>query len=273
MIARLVDLARGTLASCTKKKSHRFKDLYADDPSAVNHDFLVSCAGQKTALCYTDGSASPNPGPSGAGATIFTQNPDVVHDLGAPTGLGTNNVGELVALGMCLDYLVTLFEEGKIDSAVIFSDSQYAIGLATSSKTPVANAQLVDALRKSHSTAISKFKVSLHWIRGHAGIGGNERADRISKHFSALNPLPPSPLTMYRCHPEVFVSEWWPSYPLVGLPLDLYIKTIPAALLQMKPMPSTTTEPPRQAAMKESPVNDGRPVALRRSARLRAREH
>ena len=179
MAARLVDLARGTLARCTEKRSNRSRDLNADDPSAANHDSLVSSAGQRTALCYTDGSASPNPGPSGAGATIFTQDPDKVYDLGASTGLGTNNVGELVALYMCIKYLIVLFEKGKIDNAIVFTDSQYALGLATSNKPPVANARIVEALRKSHSLAISKFKISLHWIRGHTGIGGNERAEYI----------------------------------------------------------------------------------------------
>ena len=238
----------------------------SEDPSVNKHDKIVELASIRTAICYTDGSATPNPGPSGAGASIFLRNPDRVHDLGVSTGSGTNNIGELVALHICFMHLTSLFERGLFDQAIIFSDSRYALGLASSSKPPASNHQIVTALRKSHSDARSKFKVDLHWIRGHSNIGGNERADRLSNIFSSFNPSPPPPFTVSRCAYSSYDSDWWPGFPLVGLPCDHYIKTIP----HITPVaaPSDITPTPTLGSDVDSVGNES---GQRRSARIRAR--
>ena len=71
----------------------------------------------------------------------------------------------------------------------LYTDSQYvqkgitewlrpwkARGWKTASKEPVKNA---DLWRKLDEVA-AQHEVSWHWVRGHAGHAGNERADRLA---------------------------------------------------------------------------------------------
>ena len=69
------------------------------------YSLVVAAAPQRSVFCFTDGSASPNPGPSGAGAAVFLRKADgqaEVIDLGVPLGWGTNNHAEIFAIGMVL---------------------------------------------------------------------------------------------------------------------------------------------------------------------------
>ena len=43
---------------------------------------------------------------------------------------------------------------------------------------------LIHAARSALAKARKLFSVELHWIRGHANVGGNERVDRLAKHFA-----------------------------------------------------------------------------------------
>jgi len=89
-----------------KIKKHLDPDLI--DKETVVHNVIVSGCTTNTVFCYTDGSASPNPGPSGAGACVFDPSSGIVMDLGASLGHGTNNTGELYALGMLFTHLTHL---------------------------------------------------------------------------------------------------------------------------------------------------------------------
>ena len=65
---------------------------------------------RNVAICYTDGSASPNPGPAGAGACIFLMDPDTLYDLTLSIGFTSNNIAEIVALDLCLYQLIELHQ-------------------------------------------------------------------------------------------------------------------------------------------------------------------
>ena len=67
-----------------------------EDPSIINHIALTDSTDKNFVFCYTDSSAMPNPGLSGAGVSIFVQDPDEVVDAGVSLGLSTNNAAELV---------------------------------------------------------------------------------------------------------------------------------------------------------------------------------
>ncbi len=136
-------------------------------------------------FCYTDGSASPNPGPSGAGACIFLFDPDLVIDLGSSLGLGTNNTAELYALGMLFVELSKLVVRSPdITIAHIFCDSKLALLAAVSKKPHITNGSITRAVRIAFNALPPSLKVELHWIRGHSGVGGNERVDKISKAYA-----------------------------------------------------------------------------------------
>ena len=71
------------------------------------HDDILGNLLPNDLVCYTDGSASPNPGPAGAGASIFSISDNYVMDLGLFIGFSTNNLGELVAIGIVLRKLLS----------------------------------------------------------------------------------------------------------------------------------------------------------------------
>ena len=133
-------------------------------------------------VIYTDGACEPNPGPGGWGA--YLKHGD--HELelcGGEAGATTNNRMELTAPIKALDAL-------KRRSTVhLFTDSTYvrngitkwvvgwaSNGWRTSAKQPVKNVDLWQHLQAS----VTKHDVHWHWVKGHAGIDGNERADRLA---------------------------------------------------------------------------------------------
>ena len=88
-------------------------------------------------VCYTDGSASPNPGPAGSGASIFSIGDACVIDLGMPIGFSTNRLGELVAIGIVLrDLLTRPHTDHPRTRVFIFTDSLYASKAVVSTKPP-----------------------------------------------------------------------------------------------------------------------------------------
>jgi ribonuclease HI/exonuclease III len=193
-VARVAELAETIFnrALATRRK--------APTP-AVNavaaHDTDLRSLDPTTAVCYTDGSASPNPGPTGAGAVLFL--PGVSGglriDLGASLGHGTNNLGEIFAIGICLQVLLQCFSVHHFPNAVLFTDSKYALQVLSSRSSPTSNFHAVSAVRALLLRCSRFFNVSLRWLKGHAGIPGNSIADLIAGHYSPVRPTvqPPGP--------------------------------------------------------------------------------
>ena len=184
--------------------------------SITDHDSIISHTNSDTLIAYTDGSASPNPGPSGGGACIFLQNPDSIIDCGATLGVGTNNSAELYALGACFAQIIKLHAaHPHIQRAIIFSDSKLAIGAAVGSRRPLTNITLVNELRKLYNAMLfTKLAVDLRWIPGHAGVGGNERVDRISKRFAIGDfKFNENSILGFPCS---VCTRGWPFFPLIN---------------------------------------------------------
>ncbi len=136
---------------------------------------LIAGLAPDVVKCFTDGGCIGNPGPAGAGAVV--QLPDGrVGEACRSLGRGTNNIGELTAIGMAM----ALLDEADVPvdaPAVVFTDSQYANGVLALGWKAKANAELVAAVRAS---LLRRPNVRLQWIAGHVGIAGNERADRLA---------------------------------------------------------------------------------------------
>ena len=135
---------------------------------------------------YTDGACKGNPGIGGWGAllkygehekALFGGNPDT-----------TNNRMELMAV---IEGLRTLKRPCIID---IYTDSKYVMqgmsewlvgwkarGWKTANKQPVKNVDLWQAL----DTEAGKHEIKWHWVKGHAGHDGNERADALANQGAA----------------------------------------------------------------------------------------
>lgn len=136
---------------------------------------------------FTDGSASPNPGPGGWAAVLVADGTVVAERSGADPDT-TNNRMELTAL---LEGL-TLVPEGT--PAVLYSDSQLAVRTINEwapgweargwrrRTGPVENLDLVrplvEALRE-------RPELEVRWIRAHVGHRWNEYADRLANRASA----------------------------------------------------------------------------------------
>lgn len=130
---------------------------------------------------YTDGACKGNPGVGGWGA--FLQSGSHSKELFGGEANTTNNRMELTAV---IQGLAALKRPCIVN---IYTDSQYvkngmqewihnwkARGWKTASKQPVKNAELWQVL----DSEVSKHQVHWHWVKGHAGHPGNEKADELA---------------------------------------------------------------------------------------------
>lgn len=131
---------------------------------------------------FTDGACSGNPGAGGWGAVLRWR--DTERELKGGESETTNNRMELMA---AIKALESLDRPVKVD---LYTDSTYVQkgitewihswkrrGWKTASRTPVKNEDLWRRL----DNAIQHQDVSWHWVKGHAGHEGNERADALAR--------------------------------------------------------------------------------------------
>jgi ribonuclease HI len=134
---------------------------------------------------FTDGSADPNPGPTGAGVAVYKKNngsDDLVATIGAALGNGDNNAGELYAIGIAIDYIT--HNTNNTHNFHVFTDSSVVRGALNKGwAAGSSNRPLLHAVRKTHRSAV--FTTEIHWIPGHSGIVQNDLADSIAGFGSA----------------------------------------------------------------------------------------
>jgi ribonuclease HI len=130
---------------------------------------------------YTDGACRGNPGPGGWGVVLLSGAHE--KELRGGEMLTTNNRMELTAAIRALAALK------KPCSVALYTDSQYvrkgilewlqqwkARDWRTADKKPVKNFDLWQQLERE----IERHKIEWHWVKGHAGVAGNERADQLA---------------------------------------------------------------------------------------------
>ncbi len=144
----------------------------------------------KQITIYTDGSCSGNPGPGGWAAILEYAGHE--KELSGGEARTTNNRMELTA---AIEGLKALKEPCAVE---LYSDSKYLIDAIEkgwvygwkkrnwikSDKKPALNPDLWQELL----TLLSRHKVTLHWVKGHAANPKNNRCDQLavaeSKRFS-----------------------------------------------------------------------------------------
>jgi ribonuclease HI len=130
---------------------------------------------------YTDGACRGNPGPGGWGA-VLQSGPHAKEIKGAEAQT-TNNRMELSAAIHALAALK------RPCTVALYTDSQYVRkGILewmpqwklrdwrTADRKPVKNVDLWQAL----DAQVARHKIEWHWVKGHAGVPGNERADQLA---------------------------------------------------------------------------------------------
>lgn len=134
---------------------------------------------------FTDGGASPNPGPGGWGAVYVREGAIVAEAHGADPAT-TNNRMELTALIEALE----LVPEGT--AAVVYSDSTLAVRTITEwaagwerrgwrrKSGPVEN---LDLVRRAYNGFRRRPELELRWIKAHAASRWNAYADVLANRW------------------------------------------------------------------------------------------
>ena len=131
---------------------------------------------------WTDGACSGNPGPGGWGVLMTFR--DEEKELSGGEFETTNNRMELTA---AIEALRALKRPCQVD---LHTDSQYVRGgitewlenwkrrnWRTAVKKPVKN----DDLWRLLDEETQRHDITWHWVKGHAGDPGNERADELAR--------------------------------------------------------------------------------------------
>lgn len=134
-----------------------------------------------TVIMYADGACKGNPGPGGWG--VWMKSGEHEKSLCGGENPTTNNRMELLAVINGLESLK------KLCNVELYVDSQYVKngveqwlanwkknGWRTAAKKPVKN----DDLWKLLDQACARHVVRWHWVKGHSGDPGNERADALA---------------------------------------------------------------------------------------------
>ena len=137
---------------------------------------------EKKVIVHTDGACSGNPGPGGWGM-ILDYNGTRKELCGGEANT-TNNRMELMGAISALESLKRPCPvEMHVDSNYVKDGITKWIhgwkknGWKTADKKPVKNAELWQRL----DAALKQHQVSWHWVKGHAGHDGNERADELAR--------------------------------------------------------------------------------------------
>jgi len=130
---------------------------------------------------FTDGACRGNPGPGGWGALLIAGKHR--REMYGGESETTNNRMELTAAIEALNAL-----KGP-RSVILYTDSTYVMeginswiegwkkrGWKTSARKPVKNQDLWRAL----DDAVARHDIKWHWVKGHAGVEGNEKADALA---------------------------------------------------------------------------------------------
>ena len=138
--------------------------------------------GMPKVVIHTDGACSGNPGPGGWGAILESGAHRKEIKGGEPST--TNNRMELTAAIEALD---ALKQPSEVE---LYTDSNYlrggitqwikkwkVNGWRTSDRKPVANEELWKRLEQ----VSLRHEINWHWVKGHHGHDGNERADELAR--------------------------------------------------------------------------------------------
>jgi len=145
---------------------------------------MIAKLGSQTLVGFTDGSANPNPGPSGAGAYIYSTTPNDTWDDEAlvALGKGSNNLGELWAIGMALQMALRriLAAPDSYETLMIFTDSIFARSCILGEWMSPKYKALVEAIQLPLSHLNTIITVGIEWVPAHVGIDANEHADFLA---------------------------------------------------------------------------------------------
>jgi len=132
-------------------------------------------------IYYTDGSASPNPGPGGF-AVILNDKPAVLGTEPEGSGVSAKHTTNIRMEGFAI---LNALKHAAGQECTIYTDSEFWINVITQwapgwaakgwkkSGGPIKNLDIVHAVYPLYQES----NATLTWVRGHMGDKGNELAD------------------------------------------------------------------------------------------------
>ncbi|MBX3191361.1 MAG: ribonuclease HI [Labilithrix sp.] len=134
---------------------------------------------------YADGACSGNPGPAGLGVVLVAPDGKIAEGF-EYLGVATNNVAELTAILRAAEIIPAK------ETAVVHTDSQYAIGVLTKGWKAKANQELIAGVK---SALAKREGWRLVYVPGHSGVPLNERADELAREAvrTRVSKLPVAP--------------------------------------------------------------------------------
>jgi len=187
----LLVLLRGNIALKTQKQIINNYDLLNRMNNSDNEIKEINKKVDKDfakLVIYCDGACKNNPGEAGSGIAVYNDNQKPVLYYGNYIMNGTNNIAELNALNKALQ----IASDSNAKDIVIYSDSKYSIDCITTwsygwkSKGwkkkggEIKNLELIKEMHNLYNNI--KDTIEIKHVKAHAGIEGNELADRMAVH-------------------------------------------------------------------------------------------
>ena len=132
---------------------------------------------------WVDGACAGNQrvGPQPMGGGVYALCDGIEREWAIPLGAGTNQLAEIMVVTEALRKI----RDRSQAEVIVHSDSEYAIGVLTKPWKPKAN---LPAIVEAKALIAECGRFRMVKVPGHAGVPGNERADKLAVAGLGANP-------------------------------------------------------------------------------------
>ena len=175
-----------------------YKDTIKDNNSFISY-INTNYPGYK--LIYTDGSKTNDPDSTACGIFVQSRSYSFSWKLDP---IQSVLASELYAIYKALE--LASFTTQNPTNYVILSDSKTAL-LLIKNKDPQTHQSIVYQIQRQFHFLNTRKSVVLHWVKGHAGITGNEKADKAANDGHKKTDIVHSPISL-----SIYLSQLKKSY-------------------------------------------------------------